>query len=327
MKNIAITGISGYIGTRLLEYLERSENVQKIIGIDTAEPRRKPAKLKFYARDVREPFGDIFTENGVATAVHLAFILRPTRKTDQTRQIDVEGMKNLIEACRQARVKHILYLSSHTIYGAHRDNPMPLGEDAVPRPLTGFQYSRDKGEAERILRVYGASVSEVTVTILRSCPVIGPNAIGSTTTIMFQPLVMIGVSGYDPPMQFVHEDDLKRLLGELINREKGGLYNVAGEGVIKYSEVAGIMGKRLLKLPGRLLEAFISLAWAMHLQSASPASGLEFIKYPPVVNTEKLKRELGFRFQYSSKEALAAFAEAYKKGTAAASPPHPLSNQ
>jgi nucleoside-diphosphate-sugar epimerase len=66
-------------------------------------------------------------------------------------------------------------------------------------------------------------------------------------------------------------------------------------------------------LPRILLETVIALSWKTHLQSASPASGIEFIKYPPVVNTEKLKQELGYKFQYSSREALAAFAEYFNK--------------
>jgi UDP-glucose 4-epimerase len=313
MKNIAITGISGYIGSRLLAHLDRSDGPARIIGINTREPALKPTKLKFYAQDIREPLGDLFLENNVDTVVHLAFILRPTRKTENARQIDIRGMTNLVKACQQASIRHVIYLSSHTVYGAHKDNPVPLTEDATPRPATDFQYSRDKGETERILCDYSASEPNVTVTILRSCPVIGPNAIGSATTIMFQPFIMVSVAGYDPLMQFVHEDDLISIINLFIEQGKGGIYNVAGEGVLKYSEVARRLRKRLIKLPRILLEKVIALSWATHLQSASPASGVEFIKCPPVVSTEKLKKELGFEFQYSSQEALAAFAEHFNK--------------
>jgi UDP-glucose 4-epimerase len=325
MKNIAVTGISGYIGSRLLAHLNGSEVAAKIVGIDIREPTIISSKLTFYPRDVREPFGDVLLENEVDTVVHLAFVLRPTRKTENARQTDVEGMANLVKVCQGTGVRHILYLSSHTIYGAHKDNPIPLTEDTPPRPLTSFQYSRDKGEAERILRDFGASQPNVTVTILRSCPVIGPNAVGSATTIMFQPSVIVGVAGCDPPMQFVHEDDLIELIGLFLAQPKGGIYNVAGDGVLKYSEVARQVGKRLIKLPRILLETAISLSWAMHFQSASPVSGVEFIKYPPVVSTAKLAREMGFRFQHSSREALSAFAGAYRKGKPATSPPDPLS--
>lgn len=306
--NIAITGISGYVGTNLLKHLDGSDEIKKIIGIDVREPGFNSVKLKFYHQDIREPLNELFAENEIDTAVHLAFILRPTRHTVITRQIDVEGTKNLINACRQTGVKHLLYLSSHTVYGAHRDNPVPLTEDYPPRPVTGFQYSRDKVEAERILRDFKASAPDITLTILRSCPIIGPGAIGSATTLMFQPFIMVGVIGCDPPLQFVHEDDLTSLLGIFITSPKEGIYNVAGDGTLKYSDVARLLGKRLLKLPGKLLKLVISFSWATHLQNASPASGLEFIKYPPVVSTEKLKNELGFTFKYSSEEALSAFA-------------------
>lgn len=311
--NIAITGISGYVGTKLLNHLDGINGVQKIIGIDTREPRLNTAKLKFYRRDVREPFADLLAENAVVTAIHLAFILRPTHQTVAARQVDIEGTKNLVSACRQAGVKHILYLSSHTVYGARKDNPMPLTEESPLRPVAGFQYSRDKVEAERILRDFGESNPDVSLTILRSCPVIGPNAVGSATTIMFQPVIMIGVAGYDPSLQFVHEDDLTSILGTFIIRPKEGTYNVASDGVLKYSEVAGLLEKRLLKLPGKLLELAIAFSWAAHLQSASPAGGLEFIKYPPVVSTDRLKRELDFKFQYSSQEALLSFASVAKE--------------
>jgi UDP-glucose 4-epimerase len=108
-------------------------------------------------------------------------------------------------------------------------------------------------------------------------------------------------------MQFVHEDDLINIIGVLLGQGKGGIFNVAGDGVLKYSEIARLLRKRLLKLPGIFLKSVISFSWTLHLQSASPASGIEFIKYPPVVSTDRLKKELGFKFQYSSRETLLSF--------------------
>jgi UDP-glucose 4-epimerase len=307
--NIAITGISGYIGSRLLAYLDRQDNIQKIVGIDVREPGVKSAKLKFYQHDVRQPFGDLFVENGVDAVVHLAFILRPTRNTKLARQIDIGGTMNLLDACRQAKVKHLLYLSSHTAYGAHKDNPVPLTEESPLRPIPGFQYSHDKVEIEQALCDFSASGNNTTVTILRSCPVVGANALGSATTIMFTPFVMLGVTGSDAPMQFIHEDDLINIIGLFIKHKKGGIHNVAGDGELKYSEVARMLHKGLLKLPMKLLEFVVSFSWAAHIQSAAPAGCLHFIQHPPVVSTAKLKRELGYEFKYSSKEALSALAE------------------
>jgi len=124
---------------------------------------------------------------------------------------------------------------------------------------------------------------------------------------MFKPPVMIGVAGFDPPMQFVHEDDLVRLIGVFLTHRKGGIFNVAGDGELTYSEVARLVSKKMMRLPRRLLEFIMLISWAMHLQNDSPPSGLEFIKYPPLISTEKLRREIGFRFQYSTREALSSF--------------------
>jgi UDP-glucose 4-epimerase len=307
--NIAITGVSGYIGSRLVEYLERRESVINIIGIDVKQPRLKSAKLKFFHHDVRQPFGDLFTENKVDTVVHLAFILKPTRKTALARQIDIDGTLNMLDACRLANVKHLLYLSSHTAYGVYKDNPIPLTEESPLRPIPGFQYSQEKVEIEKILRDFSLRNPKIALTILRSCPVIGANAIGSGTTVLFSLPVMLGFIGSDAPLQFIHEDDLINIMGLFIERKRGGIFNVAGDGVLKYSEVAKLLCKRLLKLPYKIIEMAVGVSWALHLQNAAPAGALAFIKYPPVVSTDKLKRELGYKFKYSSKEALTAFTD------------------
>jgi UDP-glucose 4-epimerase len=309
MKRVAITGISGYIGSRLLSRLEGMEDVERVIGVDVRPPKDSPPKLKFYCQDISEPLGDIFIENEVDSAVHLAFVLRPTHDRTGARKTDIGGAVNFLESCRQAQVKHVLYLSSHTIYGAHPDSILPLKEDSPPRPLPGFQYSCDKDHAEREFRDFATTHNDTCVTILRSCPVIGPNVGDSVVTSMFKS-IMVFVAGYDPPMQFVHEDDLVELVVTFLGQKKAGIFNVAGDGDIRYSEIARLCRRRTIALPERLLRLLMGVSWALRLQNESPASGLDFIKYPPLVSTEKLRSEVGFQFRYSSRDAVASFISA-----------------
>jgi UDP-glucose 4-epimerase len=306
MKNIAITGASGYIGGRLISHFDHIDGVKQITGIDIRPPVVKSKKLNFCRHDVRQPFENLFVENKIDTAIHLAFVLKPMRDRAATSKIDVGGMVNFVSACREAGVKHILYMSSHTIYGAHPDNPTPLTEDSPLRPLPDFQYSWDKAQAEKVLRDFGQSEPDV-VTIFRCCPIIGPNAADSVPVLMFQPPAMLGVSGFDPVLQFLHEDDLARLFETFMVKKKAGIFNAAGDADLKYSQAARLAGKKLLKLPDGLTKTLLRVTWALHLQSQSPESGLEFIKYPPVISTKKLVKEMGFRFQYSSEEALLSF--------------------
>ena len=82
---------------------------------------------------------------------------------------------------------------------------------------------------------------------------------------------------------------------------------MAGDEVVRYSEVIRLCGSKVITLPSWLLRFLMSLSCALHLQDESPASGLEFVKYQPLLSTDKLKRETGFLFRYSSRDALLSF--------------------
>ena len=102
MKTIAITGISGYIGSKLLSRLENMDEVKRVVGIDIRPPKYSSPKLTFYCQDISLPLGNIFLENKVDTAIHLAFILKPTRDRVNTQRVDIGGILNFLEASRQA---------------------------------------------------------------------------------------------------------------------------------------------------------------------------------------------------------------------------------
>ena len=66
-------------------------------------------------------------------------------------------------------------------------------------------------------------------------------------------------------------------------------------------------GKPSLGLPSWIWSPLISLSWALRIQKKSPVGGLEFMRYPIVVSTEKLVKTIGFKFSHNSQEALKAF--------------------
>ncbi|MDO8491733.1 MAG: NAD-dependent epimerase/dehydratase family protein [Dehalococcoidia bacterium] len=304
--NVLVTGVSGYIGGRLLSRLADAPDIQHVFGVDLKPPQHRPDKLKFYRRDVSQPFADCLSGERIDSAVHLAFVLKPTRNKAAAQRIDVTGSSRFLEACDQAGVKHIICLSSHTVYGAHPDNSFPLTEEAPLRPMRGFQYSWDKAQAEAAFKGFAGSHPEVSLAVLRCCPVIGPNAAGSIAASMF-PRVLVRLTGHDPLFQFVQEDDLVDLLMDCIVRRHSGVFNLAADGEVRYSHIAALAGRRMVALPEWLLRPAIAFSWALRLQNESPPSGLDFIKYPPLVSTDKLKREVGFRPRYSSEEALRTF--------------------
>ena len=274
---------------------------------------RRPAvgpasgKVSFFQMDVLQPLGDLFRERGVDTLFHLAFVLRPGHDREAAQRVNVSGASNVLDASAAAGVRRVVYLSSATVYGAHPDNPPLLTEDSPVRPAFGFQYAWDKALAEGIFDRYAADRRDSRVAAFRSCVVMGPRAENFITQAFAKPF-LVAVRGYDPPLQFVHEDDIMELM-VLAARDNDilGVYNVAGKGAVPYSEMVEMSGKRLLGVPSLLLYQLVQGAWALRLQGDSRAAGLDYIRYPWTVDTAKVERETGFQIRYTSREALQSY--------------------
>ena len=265
------------------------------------------SKVKFLHHDIKAPIHGLLRDHVINSVVHLAYVLSPARDRLAVSRVNIGGTANVLSACADSGVKHILCFSSTTVYGAHADNPPLLTEDSPMRPVSGFQYGETKAAVELLLRDFVRRNNSPTVSVMRSCPVMGPRTDNFISRAFSRPL-LVGFRGYDPPMQLLHEDDMTEVLSRCLLGRIPGTYNMAGEGSIRWSEMAEALGKKILNLPAGLLYGMTSLSWAMRLQNDSPASGLDFIKYPWTVSTEKIKRDLNVSFEHISREALMAFA-------------------
>jgi UDP-glucose 4-epimerase len=310
---VAVTGAAGYVGTRLIHRLEGERRVEHILAIDVRPPSVPYGPGVVYLQhDVATSFDHPFLEHRIDTVVHLAYALRPSRRKAAIRRVNVGGTDNLLRASAADGVRKIVYLSSTSVYGAHPDNPPMLTEASPPRPVQGFQYSEDKAQAESLVRQYAQRTPELRATILRCCPVVGPSADNFISRAFLKPF-LVAVRGYDPPMQLIHEDDLADVLALCVLDEVSGVYNLAGEGVVHWSEMARMLGRKLVALPAPFLYWVMEAAWRLGLQSDSPSSGLDFIRYRWTASTDKIQRELGVTFRYSSRDAWEAFARQHRE--------------
>ena len=303
---VAVTGAAGYIGQRLLARLQEEPHVESVLATDVRPHSQLLPKVTFLEQDILEPLEEAFHQHGVQGLVHLAFVLRQGRDPEVVRRVNVGGAQNVLRACRSAGVQRILYVSSSTVYGPHQDNPARLTEEHPVRPPAVFQYAVHKAESEALFQAYARDVPGACVSLLRGCVVMGPSAHNFITQALFKP-ILIGVRGYDPPMQFLHEDDMVELLVHFLTHESPGVYNVAGPGEVRYSALVRMARRPLVWLPAPIAYGLTNLTWALHLQNDSPGVGLDFIRYPWVVSTEKLCRETGYEFKHTCEEALQAF--------------------
>jgi UDP-glucose 4-epimerase len=238
----------------------------------------------------------------------------PPHTAVDAHDINIRGSQSFLHACEATGVEALFYQSSHTVYGAHPDNPSLITEDQPLRPVREFPYGTDKAEVDQMFQEYMKAHPKQSVTIVRVVAVTGPAAGPSGLNVLFLPVTMY-VRGCDPEWQFIYEDDLARLDVTLVKERKSGVFNAGAEGSVRYREMLGFTGKPSLGLPAWLWKPLISIGWKLHIQRKSQAGGLEFMRHPIMLSTEKLAKTTNFKFTMNSRDALKSFMDANKVGT------------
>ena len=344
-KVVAVTGASGYIGTRLLMQLETNLNVGKIVAFDQKPLPYPIHNISFYQRDLCPPsdpddkpsdederprfwkkkkapkekpkeipsIEPILRQHRVETLVHLActYSHTDTYQDWATESQDNLNMLSFIQECiTAAGVKHVIFLSSHRVYGAYPNSPIPIGETAALHGWAGDFLGQASFLSDLSMVEFKAKQDQepggsgTKVTVLRACPVLGFSDDHFRAEHVF-PYHFLG-AGENPPFQFIHEVDLANLLEEIIQRERDGVFNVAGEGVVFLEELAEITRRRLTQLPSFMA---YPAAWVSARMGRSGLGNwnLDTSRYPIIMNTGRIKQVLDYRFRYSSLDALNAF--------------------
>ena len=169
---VAVTGPTGDLGLGIVDALERSRSVKRILGM--ARRPFEPADRGWRKTEYRQ--GDVTDDasvrdlvQGADVVVHLAFAILSA--SDTTRDLNVEGSRRVFEQAAEAGVDRICYASSVAAYGFHDDNPDWLTEEIPPRGSPAHPYSHQKAEVERVLgevllRHGGMSLEECFQTLL-----------------------------------------------------------------------------------------------------------------------------------------------------------------
>jgi UDP-glucuronate 4-epimerase len=201
---VVVTGAAGFIGYHVARrLLERGDHVLGLDNLnDYYDVRLKEARLaqlspferfRFHRMDLvdRAGMSALFADRSIRRVVHMAAqagvrysLANPHAYTDS----NIVGFLNILEGCRHARVAHLVYASSSSVYGGHTRMPFSV-RDNVDHPVS--MYAATKKANELMAHTY-AHLYGVPCTGLRFFTVYGPWGRPDMALFLFTKAILAG---------------------------------------------------------------------------------------------------------------------------------------
>ena len=270
---VLVTGATGRVGSRLVPRLvARGDSVRVLL-------REKADREPFAQLGAEVVIGDLLDPEslgsavaGVEAVIHLAAFFRGATEA-QARATNLDGTLALAQAARHHGATRFIYISTTLVYGPGRGRP--TREEDEPCPAADHFYPVSKLAAERALVQFHQG-RETDLSILRLAFVYGDDDPHLREAV--------NLTRSWPPakrMQLVHHADVAHAIMLSLDKPQAGgqIYNVADDTLIPISEIREMHGLAEMNIPA-------------DVEVADPWEG--------IVDTVKIKRELGFRAIYPS---------------------------
>src|SRR5580658_5196865 len=347
---IVVTGVSGNLGQRLLPQLSD----YKVVGVDITPPTHSAVErfvpLDLGGEESTRELLLLLREVQPTSVVHLAFVIDPQRSgvvdVDRMWRINVAGTARLMEAITEANrntssaVRQFIFPSSVSAYGS--DLAAPVTEDS-PLGAHTLPYAMHKKESDLVVQQRAPSLRGCGVFILRPHIFAGatvenylmgafrgtPNGNSSRAARMRQAakrlpcMLPFGQRYLDNKIQFVHVDDMARLIAWILRREPEAqrltILNVAGRGdPLTFAQCIELAHAKLLRVPGQWgMRLVLQFLWNRGI-SAIPPDAVPYMTGEYIMNTDRLKKFLGDDYaRVIQKTNAEAFADSFQNSEAA----------
>lgn len=200
-QRIAVVGGGGFIGSRFIARLARTDHTPLVID-RAAHP---DPEVEFVSCDICDRERLIAACAGADVIVHLVAEHRDdVQPISRYADVNVQGTQNVCDAALAAGVRQIVFTSTVAVYG-FTEPGQPLAEDAPARPFN--EYGRTKYQAEQVLERWCALDPTHSLVIMRPTVVFGEGNRGNVYTLLRQiargPFLMIGNGGNRKSMAYV----------------------------------------------------------------------------------------------------------------------------
>ncbi|HYM96865.1 MAG TPA: NAD-dependent epimerase/dehydratase family protein, partial [Candidatus Sulfotelmatobacter sp.] len=276
-----------------------------LYGCDVADPVSAIEEMDFVHADTRHAaIAKLIRRLQIDTVVHLALTVDSRREYRSIHETDVIGTMNVLVGCSgpTSPVRRLVVKSSQAVYGAGPTDPSFFSEDMTNSERSGSAVTADLLEMEQLVSEFALRNDRVcATTVLR----LGFRLSEETSLAKYLSLPVVPTfAGFDPRLQFLHEDDAAEAIVRATMGEHRGVFNVGGRGIVLLSQAIGIMGGR----PAPVLFPFGRWMARLALRGAGrinlPAHLVDVIAFGSVMDGARLEEEFAWRPHHSSREVI-----------------------
>ena len=297
---VVVTGAASDVGTRAAVALASARPRLDLLAVDRTAPQRLPAQVEARRLDLESAdLKSLFS--GADTVVYLGSRGRPGETDPAADDADRRTARRVLDAAAECGVSHLVLLSTALVYGARPSNPLPLSEDAPVQPNPDFSWAVVRADIEKLACDWRRANGDATVAVLRPTAVVTEDELGQLARVLHSARLGVVADG-DPPVQYLHIDDLASAVVTAVLSRADGALNVAPEGWIPPDALRQLEGpKPRLRVPLWVARALA----AVRLQAGVapiPPGVVPYTSHSWVIASDRL-RALGWEPGYSNEEA------------------------
>ena len=318
---VALTGVHSTTGAALVRRLDEDDQVSRLVLIDRRAPALPLRKAVTRIVDLTATLADsaiaeVLARERVQTVIHAAFHDTPVHALEAAHELEVIGTRALLHAVahdvrHDGTVANLVVLGTTMSYGARRDNPQYLSEEAPLRGGARYPFVADKIAVEGEVATFRRR-SGLPTAVLRACWTVGDA--GTLAARFLAPLAVPALLGIDPLVQLLHLDDLVDAVRLAALGRHDGVFNVAGDGVLPLSTIVKLAGRLRAAAPEPLVRAALQTLWVAGI-GLVPEAHVAYLRDTFVADGARASEVLGFRPRYSTRDALGRHVAA-RRGTA-----------
>ncbi|MCZ2525970.1 NAD-dependent epimerase/dehydratase family protein [Streptomyces sp. NPDC059506] len=302
-KVVLVTGAARRLSGLLVRRIVHEPQVDRVVGVDVVPPEEPVDGAEFVQADIKHPMiARVLAEHRVDTVVHMDVTGTPLGRSgggrSSVKETNVIGTMQLLGACQKSpTVRRLVVKSTTSVYGSAPRDPAVFTETMQAKSLPSGGFAKDAVEVEGYVRGFARRRPDVAVCVLRFANILGPRA-DTPLAEYFSLPVLPTVFGYDPRLQFVHEDDVIEVLRlALSDARRGtidsGTFNVAGDGVLLLSQAARRLGRPTVPVLLPAVTWIGSALRTMGMTDFSPEQ-IRMLTHGRVVDTTQLRETFGF---------------------------------